>query len=64
MVTKDASTLTGVQLQNILQYVIAPRPICFASTINKNGEVNLSPFSYFNIFSVQDDCVTIPPSIH
>ena len=62
MVTKDASTLTGVQLQNILQYVIAPRPICFASTINKKGEVNLSPFSYFNIFSVQPPICVFSPS--
>jgi flavin reductase (DIM6/NTAB) family NADH-FMN oxidoreductase RutF len=62
MVTKDASTLTGVQLQNILQYVIAPRPICFASTINKKGEVNLSPFSYFNLFSVQPPICVFSPS--
>ncbi len=62
MITKDASTLTGVQLQNILQYVIAPRPICFASTINKKGEVNLSPFSYFNLFSVQPPICVFSPS--
>lgn len=62
MVTKDASALTGMQLQNILQYVIAPRPICFASTINSKGEVNLSPFSYFNIFSVQPPICIFSPS--
>jgi len=62
MITKDASILTGVQLQNILQYVIAPRPICFASTINKKGEVNLSPFSYFNVFSVQPPICIFSPS--
>lgn len=62
MITKDTSTLTGVELQNILQYVIAPRPICFASTINKSGEVNLSPFSYFNIFSVQPPICIFSPS--
>ena len=62
MITKDASSLTGVQLQNILQYVIAPRPICFASTINKKGEVNLSPFSYFNLFSVQPPICVFSPS--
>ena len=62
MVTKDASSLTGVQLQNILQYVIAPRPICFASTINHKGEINLSPFSYFNIFSVQPPICIFSPS--
>lgn len=62
MVTKDASSLTGVQLQNILQYVIAPRPICFASTINQNGEINLSPFSYFNLFSVNPPICVFSPS--
>jgi flavin reductase (DIM6/NTAB) family NADH-FMN oxidoreductase RutF len=62
MITKDASILTGVQLQNILQYVIAPRPICFASTINKKGEVNLSPFSYFIVFSVQPPICIFSPS--
>ena len=62
MVTKDASSLTGVQLQNILQYVIAPRPICFASTINNKGEINLSPFSYFNIFSVNPPICVFSPS--
>lgn len=62
MVTKDVSTLTGMQLQNILQYVIAPRPICFASTINRKGEVNLSPFSYFNIFSVAPPICIFSPS--
>lgn len=62
MVTKDVSALTGIQLQNILQYVIAPRPICFASTINSKGEVNLSPFSYFNIFSVQPPICIFSPS--
>lgn len=62
MITKDASSLTGLQLQNILQYVIAPRPICFASTINKKGEVNLSPFSYFNLFSVQPPICVFSPS--
>lgn len=37
--------------QNFLKHAIAPRPICFASTIDKDGNVNLSPFSYFNLFS-------------
>jgi flavin reductase (DIM6/NTAB) family NADH-FMN oxidoreductase RutF len=62
MITKDASALSGLQLQNILQYVIAPRPICFASTINQEGEVNLSPFSYFNLFSVQPPICIFSPS--
>ena len=45
---KDIST---ADVQNYLHYVIAPRPICFASTIDTSGNVNLSPFSFFNLFS-------------
>lgn len=41
----------GSLFDNLIKYAIAPRPICFASTIDKNGKVNLSPFSYFNFMS-------------
>lgn len=51
MKTLIAGQLPPNELYNYLTHAIAPRPICFASTINKNGEVNLSPFSFFNIFS-------------
>ena len=43
--------ITIREVQNFLNYSIAPRPICFASTTDQNGNVNLSPFSYFNLFS-------------
>lgn len=36
---------------NLIKYAVAPRPICFASTIDQHGIVNLSPFSYFNFMS-------------
>lgn len=39
------------QYQQWLQFAIAPRPICFASTIDTSGNVNLSPFSFFNLVS-------------
>ena len=39
------------QYQQWLQYAIAPRPICFASTVDAEGNVNLSPFSFFNLVS-------------
>jgi flavin reductase (DIM6/NTAB) family NADH-FMN oxidoreductase RutF len=59
----DASSLTPAEMQVYLHYAIAPRPICFVSTINKNGEVNLSPFSFFNVFSVNPPiCVFSPTS--
>lgn len=48
--------------QYYLQHVIAPRPICFASTISKSGEVNLSPFSFFNMFSSNPPIVVFSPA--
>lgn len=58
----DLATLTTVQRQNYLQHAIAPRPICFASTVDKQGQVNLSPFSFFNLFSTQPPIVIFSPS--
>ena len=48
-------------LQNQLKYAIAPRPICLASTIDKEGNVNLSPFSFFNIFSTNTPLCIFSP---
>ena len=48
--------------QNYLQHAIAPRPICFASTIDKAGKVNLSPFSFFNLFSSNPPVVIFSPA--
>ena len=56
---KDLST---VEKQYYLQHIIAPRPICFASTIDKEGNVNLSPFSFFNLFSTNPPIVIFSPS--
>src|SRR3569833_1274792 len=53
MLTLNASDLSPIDLQNYLQKAIAPRPICFASTIDKAGNVNLSPFSIINLFSTK-----------
>jgi flavin reductase (DIM6/NTAB) family NADH-FMN oxidoreductase RutF len=49
-------------LQKYLQNAIAPRPICFASTISKAGEPNLSPFSFFNLFSSNPPIVVFSPA--
>lgn len=38
-------------VDHLIKYAVAPRPICLASTQDASGHVNLSPFSYFNIFS-------------
>ena len=48
--------------QNYLQHAIAPRPICFASTIDSKGNINLSPFSFFNLFSINPPIAVFSPS--
>ena len=61
--TIDVSSLTPAERQAYLHHAIAPRPICFVSTIDKNGQVNLSPFSFFNVFSINPPiCVFSPTS--
>ena len=54
--------LKTVEKQYYLQHVIGPRPICFASTIDLEGNVNLSPFSFFNMFSSEPPVVIFSPS--
>jgi flavin reductase (DIM6/NTAB) family NADH-FMN oxidoreductase RutF len=58
----DLKDLKTVEKQYYLQHVVAPRPICFASTIDKAGNVNLSPFSFFNLFSSNPPIVIFSPS--
>jgi len=62
MLTLKTSDLSPVELQNYLQYAIAPRPICFASTVDKHGNVNLSPFSFFNMVSTNPPVCVFSPS--
>jgi flavin reductase (DIM6/NTAB) family NADH-FMN oxidoreductase RutF len=54
--------LSAQELQTYLQAAVAPRPIAFASTIGKDGNVNLSPFSFFNIFSANPPILIFSPS--
>jgi flavin reductase (DIM6/NTAB) family NADH-FMN oxidoreductase RutF len=59
IVLKDIGVM---QVQTYLQHVVAPRPICFASTIDKDANVNLSPFSFFNVFSSNPPIVIFSPA--
>ncbi|HJW16405.1 MAG TPA: flavin reductase family protein [Flavisolibacter sp.] len=54
--------LKPAEKQYYLQHVIGPRPICFASTIDREGNVNLSPFSFFNMFSSNPPVVIFSPA--
>ena len=58
----NLNDLKPAEKQYYLQHVIAPRPICFASTIDKAGNVNLSPFSFFNLFSSNPPIVVFSPA--
>lgn len=62
MKTIIPSEVSSMELQTILQTAIAPRPIALASTINSEGNVNLSPFSFFNMFSTVPPVVIFSPS--
>jgi len=56
---KDLNT---IQVQQILANSVGPRPIAFASTIDKEGNPNLSPFSFFNVFSSAPPILIFSPS--
>ena len=58
----NLNDLKTAEKQYYLQHVIAPRPICFASTIDREGNVNLSPFSFFNLFSSNPPVVIFSPA--
>jgi len=58
----DLNDLKPALRQQYLQYAIAPRPVCFASTVDKAGNINLSPFSFFNLFSSTPPIVVFSPA--
>ena len=60
--TIDPSQISQPDLHSILLTAVAPRPICFASTIDSEGNVNLSPFSFFNVFSSNPPVMIFSPS--
>jgi len=49
-------------LHQYLLGAISPRPICFASTTDRNGRPNLSPFSFFNVFGSNPPTLVFSPS--
>lgn len=50
------------QLQKLLSSSVAPRPIALASTISSGGQPNLSPFSFFNVFSTNPPILIFSPA--
>jgi len=60
--TIDPNTISTTELHQILLTAVAPRPIALASTVDKNGNVNLSPFSFFNVFSANPPILIFSPA--
>lgn len=60
--TFDLASLQPSEKQYYLQHIVAPRPICFASTVDAAGNANVSPFSFFNLFSSNPPIVIFSPS--
>ncbi len=62
MLSIEPKDLTPAKLQGYLQSAVAPRPIAFASTLSKSGKPNLSPFSFFNVFSSNPPILIFSPA--
>ena len=59
IITEEATTR---EIQSVLTTAIAPRPIAFASTVDKDGNPNLSPFSFFNAFGANPPILIFSPA--
>lgn len=62
MLTIDPKTTPNPQMHAYLQGAIIPRPIALASTIDSMGHVNLSPFSFFNVFGSNPPILVFSPA--
>ena len=62
MLTIDPKEIPVPKLHHYLLGAVGPRPIAFASTIDKNGNKNLAPFSFFNVFSANPPIMVFSPA--
>jgi flavin reductase (DIM6/NTAB) family NADH-FMN oxidoreductase RutF len=62
MISFNTKDLTTKKLHGYLLSSVAPRPIAFASTIDEDGQPNLSPFSFFNVFSANPPIMIFSPA--
>lgn len=59
--TIDVSSGETAGLYQYLSAAVTPRPIAFVSTVDQNGNKNLSPFSFFNVFSINPPILIFSP---
>jgi flavin reductase (DIM6/NTAB) family NADH-FMN oxidoreductase RutF len=57
----DPSTIERRDVMDLVNGLVAPRPIAWVSTLDNSGRRNLAPFSFFNAFSTQPPTVAIGP---
>ncbi|MBL85762.1 MAG: flavin reductase [Winogradskyella sp.] len=62
MISYNPKDLSTGRLHGYLLSAVAPRPIAFASTIDEDGNPNLSPFSFFNVFSANPPILIFSPA--
>ena len=62
MLTLDPRQLDTARLHQYMLGAIGPRPIALASTMDANGNPNLSPFSFFNVFSANPPIMIFSPA--
>ena len=62
MLTLNPKEIPAAKMHSYLLGAITPRPIAFASSIDKNGKVNLSPFSFFNCFGANPPILIFSPA--
>ncbi len=62
MLTINPRNIETAKLHSYLLSAVAPRPIALASTMDKNGNPNLSPFSFFNVFSANPPILVFSPA--
>lgn len=62
MLSLDPKELTVQRLHQLLLGAIGPRPIAFASTLDQEGNANLAPFSFFNVFSANPPILVFSPA--
>lgn len=62
MISYEPKELSTGKLHGYLLSAVAPRPIAFASTVDKDGNPNLSPFSFFNVFSANPPILIFSPA--
>ena len=62
MISFDPKDLSTGKLHGYLLSAVAPRPIAFASTVDVEGNPNLSPFSFFNVFSANPPILIFSPA--